>query len=103
MAMIESAAGAEWAEFCRAMMADGFRLYVYKARRSESRYITVTRKNDPRAFRVRFSDHPPLVWREEAGDCDFFVGRSNFQHTTAWQARDAIHGHFGRCTDPFEY
>jgi hypothetical protein len=75
---------AKWIEFCEAMLAEGYMVFLYEARRTFSKYVWVT--SGERHFKVRFSNHAPIKRRESAGDCDFFVGICNFQTTTTEQA-----------------
>lgn len=44
--------------------------------------------------RVRFSNHKPIERREDAGDCDFFVGVANRKTTTTAQALEAVRWFF---------
>lgn len=68
----------KWIVFCETMMAHGLELSLYEAKRTVSKYIRVKRPDDhSRSFRVRFSNHKPILHRETSGDCDFFVGRTN--------------------------
>ena len=84
----------KWIYFCCTMMGHGFEVWLYEARRTYSKYITVVEKD--KTFRVRFSDHAPIARREREGDCDFFVGRTNFVITTTEDAIDATLRFFGR-------
>lgn len=83
----------KWIEFCRRFMQAGFKVYLYEARKTVSKYITV--KHDDKAFKVRFSDHAPNYDKEVEGDCDFFVGRTNLDTTNTAQAIRATFNHFG--------
>lgn len=78
----------KWIYFCEEMLRLGFRLELYEARQTKSKYITVRREGDwSKSFKVRFSDHKPIYHREMAGDCDFFVGMT---HTGRRNTHDAI-------------
>jgi hypothetical protein len=81
---------AKWIEFCEAMLARGYRVSLYEARRTVSKYLTVQCRR--RSFKVRFSNHAPV--REAAGDCDLFVGLYDFGTTTD-QAIEATVAHLG--------
>ena len=71
----------KWIQFCETMLADGFSVSLYEAQKTFSKYVTVS--NGKQSFKVRFSNHRPIKRREEAGDCDFFVGVCNHvTHTT---------------------
>jgi len=76
---------AKWIEFCETMAADGFRCWLYEARQTYSKYITVS--NGTTDVKIRFSNHKPDKSRELNGDCDFFVGKT---HTGTRTTRDAI-------------
>lgn len=56
-------------------MARDYVVFLYEAKKTNSKYLTVTYGN--KKFTVRFSDHRPIRHRELAGDCDFFVGVTN--------------------------
>lgn len=78
---------AKWIEFCEAMMAEGYYLKLYEARKTVSKYITVIKPDDPsHRYKVRFSNHRPIKHREVSGDCDFFVDVTNLGVTTTEQA-----------------
>lgn len=85
----------KWVEFCEEMLRQGFTVRLYEARRTVSKYITVSRPDDhSRSFKVRFSNHKPIKYRETAGDCDFFVGRTHLGVTTTQQAIEATVDYF---------
>lgn len=75
----------KWVEFCETMLDNGLKCSLYEARRTVSKYITV-RDTTGRRFKVRFSNHRPIKEREDANDCDFFVGIANKKTTTTAQA-----------------
>ncbi len=75
---------AKWIEFAETMLRCGYEVILYEARNTFSKYLTVW--NGSLSYKVRFSNHKPIRHREEAGDCDFFVGRTNFNVTTTNQA-----------------
>lgn len=83
-----------WIEFCERLIADGFSLTLYEARRTASKYITVTKGG--RSFKVRFSNHKPIKGRELAGDCDFFVGMTHTGTRTTHDALAAVAQHFAQ-------
>lgn len=76
----------KWITFCERMMQEGFSCYLYEARQTFSKYITVTDHKNI-SVKVRFSDHKPIYQRELKGDCDFFVGVT---HTGVRTTDDAI-------------
>lgn len=77
----------KWVEFCEVMLKRGYRVTLYEAKQTRSKYLTVHKEQ--RRFKVRFSDHAPILRRELAADCDFFVGKTNMVWTTTQQAIDA--------------
>lgn len=81
-----------WIEFCETLLADGFSITLYEARRTVSKYVTVSRGD--RSFKVRFSNHRPIKSREAAADCDFFVGVCNAVTTNTTQALAAVREFF---------
>lgn len=83
----------KWIGFCRELLKLGFAVYLYEARRTVSKYITVTCA-DMRPFKVRFSNHRPIRHRELEGDCDFFVGVTNLGVTNTEMAMQAVLMHF---------
>lgn len=83
----------KWILFCRVMLRRGFTIRLYEAQRTVSKYVTVMR--DEKAFKVRFSDHAPIFEREANGDCDFFVGHTNFGKTSTNDALKATMLFFG--------
>lgn len=85
---------AKWIAFCEAMDARALEVSLYEARKTFSKYLTVS--DGSREFKVRFSNHAPIKAREQAADCDFFVGVCNFTTTTTEQAISAVDAFFGR-------
>lgn len=80
-------AKSQWIVFCEEMLRFGLICELYEARNTVSKYITVRDGNDWSVqFKVRFSDHKPILHREMAGSCDFFVGRTNLKVTTTQMA-----------------
>ena len=79
----------KWIQFCESLIeTEGLVMRLYEARHTNSKYITLTLNNS--SFKVRFSDHKPIKYREEAGDCDFFVGVTNLGVSTTDQALIAV-------------
>lgn len=74
-----------WITFCEDMMQRGFQVKLYEAKRTVSKYVTVIGPCG-REFKVRFSDHKPIMRREVEGDCDFFVGVTNLGVTNTTHA-----------------
>lgn len=71
---------AKWIEFCEIMLEAGYTVHLYEARKTYSKYITISLRNI-RPFKVRFSNHKPINSRELSGDCDYFVGHTNLRIT----------------------
>ena len=82
-----------WIQFCRILLNEGFELTMYEAQRTVSKYISVYKPNS-KPFKVRFSNHKPIPHRELAGDCDFFVGRTNLRVSTTAMALAAVRKYF---------
>jgi len=85
---------AKWIELCEVLLKNGFEISLYEARNTVSKYLTL--KRDGKEFKVRFSNHKPSKWKEDIGDCDFFVGIANTTTTTTRDALDAVKTHFKR-------
>lgn len=62
----------KWILFCKRMIEKGFEVYLYEARKTFSKYVTI--KKGGKSYKVRFSNHKPIKHRELSNDCDFFVG-----------------------------
>lgn len=86
----------KWITFCEVLLDDGFTLHLYEARRSVSKYITISRSKRGSRYKVRFSNHAPIKERERGSDCDFFVGVTNFKTTTTEQAIVAVREFFAK-------
>lgn len=71
----------KWIMFCEYFLQKGYELTLYEARRTVSKYITIS--NGIKSCKIRFSNHKPILEREINQDCDFFVGRTNLQVSTA--------------------
>lgn len=82
----------KWVMFCETLLERGYNLTLYEARQTVSKYITV-RKGDKK-FKVRFSNHMPILAREANGDCDFFVGRTNLGISNTHNALHAVERYF---------
>lgn len=72
----------KWVEFCERMLSEGYQVSLYEARKTVSKYVTVTDLKSDVSFKVRFSNHKPNKRREVDGDCDFFVGRTHLGIST---------------------
>lgn len=78
---------AKWISFCKVMLHYGLTVNLYEAKKTKSKYLTVS--DGKRSYKVRFSDHKPIEQKEKNKDCDFFVGISNFKVTTTDMAISA--------------
>lgn len=80
----------KWIEFCRYFLKAGFKIYLYEARQTVSKYITLKKENIKDVeFKVRFSNHKPIKSRELGKDCDFFVGKTHTGIRTTHDAKMA--------------
>ena len=84
----------KWIYFCEQLLSQGFEIYLYEAKKTVSKYLTL--KKDGKTFKVRFSNHRPNAYKEQTKDCDFFVGVSNMQTTTTEDALKAVAHHFNK-------
>lgn len=87
----------KWITFCETLLTDGYTLSLYEAKKTYSKYITVIRGQ--KQFKVRFSNHKPILYRELRGDCDFFVGVTNLKTTNTAMALAAVRSFFQGQTD----
>lgn len=91
----------KWYWLCRQLVEDGFKVEVYDAQTTVSKYIFVKKGTSypnnfrsKKTYKIRISNHPPNLQKEEKGDSDFFVGRTNKKITTTAQAYVAVHSFF---------
>lgn len=84
----------KWIVFCETLLSMGFHLKLYEAKQTNSKYITVCRQGSKKSYKVRFSNHAPAKQKELLKDCDFFVGVTNFQTTTMYDALHAVYTHY---------
>lgn len=91
---------AKWVLFSTWWLYRGYEVRLYRAKRTVSKYVTVTDPARGVSFKVRFSDHKPILRRELDGDCDFFVGITNFDIHTTYDAVAAASEYFGERYDP---
>jgi hypothetical protein len=78
--------------FIRNAIDAGLEVGLHRAVTTRSKYVFVY--HGQQRYKVRFSDHKPAYEREQAGDCDFFVGVANKTVTTTEQAWNATMRHF---------
>ena len=67
-----------WIQFCEYFIKRDFKVSLYEARKTRSKYVTVYGNFDLE-FVVRFSDHPTQIQKKglppsDTRRCDFFVG-----------------------------
>ena len=88
----------KWIQFCQKFLELGYDVYLYEARQTVSKYVTVAKSFDGALhqyyFKVRFSDHKPNRHREAKQDCYFFVGKTNYACTTTADAISATLAYF---------
>lgn len=87
----------KWIIFCEAMLDEGYEVYLYEAKTTVSKYITVV--GGSKSFKVRFSNHKPNKQKEIFKDCDFFVGMTHLGVSTYNHAINAVHFHMNKVTD----
>lgn len=86
----------KWIGFCETMLDRGYEVFLYEAKKTVSKYVTVVNPYSGHRFKVRFSNHKPIKERERNNDCDFFVGRTNFRVTTTADAIKATIAHLSK-------
>lgn len=64
--------------FIKTMIELGWEVKLYKA--GVSKYVYVVK--DDIIYKIRFSNHKPLYYKELENDCDFYVGISHKQVST---------------------
>lgn len=79
----------KWIEFCETLIREGYKLKLYEAKTTRSKYILVNG-----CFKVRFSNHRPSYLKQKDQDSDFYVGVSNFGTTTTQDALQAVRRKF---------
>jgi hypothetical protein len=72
---------AKYLLFMGQMLKAGWKVRLYKA--GISKYVFIEKGDD--LFKVRFSNHKPIYFREIENDCDFYVGVSHTQVSTTEQ------------------
>lgn len=85
----------KWIEFCEVMLDKGFTITLYEARQTVSKYITVNNGHG-KTFKVRFSNHAPIKYRELNDDCDYFVGRTHTGTRTTQMAIARVLSYFAK-------
>jgi hypothetical protein len=72
--------------FIKQMIDSGWMVKLYKA--GVSKYVFLIKGND--IFKIRFSNHLPLYYKEVESDCDYYVGVSHLQCSTTEQILNEI-------------
>ena len=92
----------KWILFSRHFLDLGYRVFLYEAINTRSKYVTLERGNRKgrRQYKVRFSDHKPALSQQDMGDSDFYVGVSNGQTTTTHDAIAAAKAFFDGQGEP---
>ena len=80
----------KWSVFCRWAIEYGLHVFLHESQSTVSKYVYVSKDVGGKQFKVRFSNHRPNGAKEEAGDCDFFVGVTNKGWSTTEMAIDAV-------------
>lgn len=93
----------KWIAFCETLIGEGFSCSLYEAKKTYSKYITITFPYSTKEYRVRFSNHKPTVTKQGQKDCDFYVGVSNGITTTTEDALKAVRQFFEYKGGQIEY
>ena len=83
----------KWILFSYYFLDKGYKIQLYEARFTFSKYLTLIKGE--KSCKVRFSNHKPIRSREENKDCDFFVGVTNLQVSTAHDVAIKVLEFFG--------
>lgn len=66
----------KWIQFCELMLQLGFKVELYKAMNTRSKYVFITKNNITR--KIRFSNHKPAYTKQKIEeDSDYYVGVSH--------------------------
>lgn len=82
----------KWITFCEDLIGQGYKINLYEAKTTFSKYVTVMKGG--KEYKVRFSNHKPNRSKELGGDCDFFVGVTNTGVRTTDDAMEAVRKYF---------
>ena len=75
-------APAKYLIFIKTMIENGWMVKLYVANKV-SKYVFISKGDE--VYKIRFSNHKPLLNKEAEDDCDFYVGISNMQVSTTEQ------------------
>jgi len=79
----------KYLRFILRMLREGWRVKLYIPRESKiSKYVFVY--NNDRIYKIRFSNHKPIIQKELDNDCDFYAGISNMKIMTTEQIAKII-------------
>ncbi len=69
----------KWIQFCQSMLTKGWKISLYRAKTTVSKYLYVRKDtyNRTKIFKIRFSNHKANWRKENDRDCDFYVGMGN--------------------------
>lgn len=73
----------KWIRFCETMLNRGYKVSVYMAKTTFSKYVYVS--DGKKTVKIRFSNHKPNYSNEMEKDSDFYVGVNNKVVTTTEQ------------------
>lgn len=65
----------KWILFSETMLQNGYKVRLYRAQRTVSKYLYISNRNHK--VKVRFSNHKPSTQQQRNEDSDFYVGISN--------------------------
>ncbi|NCD40588.1 MAG: hypothetical protein EOL88_00700 [Bacteroidia bacterium] len=81
----------KYLRFILRMLREGWEVKLYIPRSNKiSKYVFV--KKGEKLYKIRFSNHKPLVQRELDNDCDFYAGISNLRCMTTEKIAKIILG-----------
>lgn len=78
----------KWIVFCEKMIDAGWKVSLYRAKTTVSKYIYIHKEKN--VLKIRFSNHRANVFKELNGDCDFYVGIGNNGVITTEQLIDLL-------------
>lgn len=79
----------KYLRFILRMLREGWRVKLYIPHSNKiSKYVFVYREG--KIFKIRFSNHKPIIQKELDNDCDFYAGISNLRVMTTEQIAKII-------------
>jgi hypothetical protein len=67
----------KWLEFSRFMLGKNYKVFLYRAKSTVSKYVYVRNPRNKVQVKIRFSNHKPNYNKEIQNDSDFYVGVFN--------------------------